>query len=131
MLQLDDISQKNKSKSVKMLSSSLQYDGSKDGLDWRIDFRYLNFIRFIKKLRSMLIRYCFIAWIYLLLSFFNLWLDFIRTSFFSILTKLIRSSRKFWIILKKNQLNWTIYTGFIPVLSFVQMLIYIIVLIKK
>ena len=28
----------------------LQYDGSKDDLDLRIDFRYLNFIRFIKKI---------------------------------------------------------------------------------
>ena len=67
-------------------SPQVQYDGSKDDLDWRIDFRYLNFIWFIKKLRSMLIKGCSIAWIYLLLSFFNLWLDFIRTSFFNVLT---------------------------------------------
>ena len=25
-------------------SEGVQYDGSKDDLDWRIDFRYLNFI---------------------------------------------------------------------------------------
>ena len=30
-------------------SPQVQYDGSKDDLDWRIDFRYLNFIWFFKK----------------------------------------------------------------------------------
>ena len=33
----------------------LQYDGSKDDLDWRIDFKYLIFICIIKYLRSRLI----------------------------------------------------------------------------
>ena len=28
----------------------VQYDGSKDDLDWRIDFRYFDYILFIKKL---------------------------------------------------------------------------------
>ena len=50
--------------------------------DWRINFSYLIFIWFMKKLRCIQIKGCFIAWIYSLLSFFYLWLDFIRTSFF-------------------------------------------------
>ena len=33
----------------------VQYDGSKDDLDWRIDFKYHNFICIIKYLRSRLI----------------------------------------------------------------------------
>ena len=32
---------------------ALQYDGSRDDLDWSIDARYLNFICCIKELRSM------------------------------------------------------------------------------
>ena len=60
----------------------LQFDGSKDDLDWRIDFKYFNFIYFIQKLRSMKIKSCSFAWICELFSFFNLWLDFISTSFF-------------------------------------------------
>ena len=36
----------------------VQYHGSKDDLDWRIDFKYLNFICFIKCLRSILIKSC-------------------------------------------------------------------------
>ena len=33
----------------------IQYDGSKDNLDWRIDFKYLSFICFIKFFRFKLI----------------------------------------------------------------------------
>ena len=29
---------------LKLYAIYIQYDGSKDDLDWRIDFRYLNFI---------------------------------------------------------------------------------------
>ena len=69
------------------LPAKVHYDGSKDDLDRRIDFRlYLYFIWCIKKLRSTLIKGCSFAWIYWLLSFFSLWLDFIRTSFFNVLT---------------------------------------------
>ena len=72
----------------------LQYDGSKDDLDWRRDFRYLNFDWFIKKLGSMLIKDCFIEWIHLLLSNFNLWLDFIRILFFNVLTHFSRLGKR-------------------------------------
>ena len=80
----------------------LQYNGSNDDLDWRIDFKYLNFICIIKCLRSTLIKGCSIEWIYLHLSNFNLRLDLIKTSFFKVLTYLIRSSEKFYIVLKKK-----------------------------
>ena len=82
----------------KKKEKDIQYDGSKNNLDWRIDFRYLNFIWLIKNLGSMLIEGCSIEWIYVLLWNFNLWLDFIRTSFFKVLTYLIRLGRKFYII---------------------------------
>ena len=32
------------------MDSYIQYDGSKDDLDWRIDFRYFNFILLKKKI---------------------------------------------------------------------------------
>ena len=41
-------------------SLEVQYNGSNDDLDWRIDFRYPNFISIIKYLRSRLIKGCFI-----------------------------------------------------------------------
>ena len=40
------------------LQLMLQYDGSNDDLDCRIDFRYLDFICIIKYLRSRLIKDC-------------------------------------------------------------------------
>ena len=55
----------------------LQYDGSNDDLDWRIEFRYLNFICIMKYLRSRLIKSCFIEWKCLHLSNINLRLDLI------------------------------------------------------
>ena len=39
-------------------TGEVQYDGSNDDLDWRIDFRHLNFICIIKYLRSRLIKGC-------------------------------------------------------------------------
>ena len=36
----------------------LQYDGSNNDLDWRMDFRYLYFICIIEYLRSRLIKGC-------------------------------------------------------------------------
>ena len=42
-------------------SKYVQYDWSKDDLDWRKDFKYLNFICFMKNLRSRLIKGCSIA----------------------------------------------------------------------
>ena len=41
------------------IPAQLQYDGSNDDLDWRIDFRYLNFVYIIKYLRSKVIKGCF------------------------------------------------------------------------
>ena len=38
----------------------LQYDGSNHDLDWRIDFRHLNFVCMIQYLRSKVIKGCFI-----------------------------------------------------------------------
>ena len=43
------------------LFNEIQYDVSKDDLDWRKDFKYLNFICFMKNLRSRLIKDCSIA----------------------------------------------------------------------
>ena len=96
---------------------NLQYDGSKDDLDWRIDFKYLNFIYIIKYLRFRLIKGCFIEWIYLRLLNFNLCIDLIRTSFFKVLTYFIRLGKKFYIILKKNQFNRTIFTSFMAIFN--------------
>ena len=84
------------------LSHAIQYDGSNDDLDWRIDFRYLNFVCIIKYLRSRLIKGCFIEWKCLRLSNFNLRLDLIKTSFFKVLTYLNRSGGKFYMVLKKK-----------------------------
>ena len=80
----------------------LQYDGSNGNLDWRIYFRYSNFICIIKYLRSRLVKDCFIEWIHLHLLNFNLWLDLIKNSFFKVLTYFIRLGEKFYIILKKK-----------------------------
>ena len=80
----------------------VQYDGSNDDLDWRIDFRYPNFICIIKYLRSRLSKGCFIEWKCLHLSNFNLRLDLIKTSFFKVLTYLNRSGGKFYMVLKKK-----------------------------
>ena len=44
----------------KFNNGQLQYDGSNDDLDWRINFRYLNFICIIKYLRFKLNKSCFI-----------------------------------------------------------------------
>ena len=38
----------------------IQYDGSNDDLDWRLDFKYLNFVCIIKHLRPRVIKGCFI-----------------------------------------------------------------------
>ena len=80
----------------------LQYDGSNDDLDWRIDLRYLNFIYIIKYLRSGLSKCCFIEQMYLRLTNFNLWLFLIKTLFFKGLTHFIRSGEKIYIVLKKK-----------------------------
>ena len=80
----------------------LQYNGSNDDLDWRIDFRYPNFICIMKYLRSRLIKGCSIEWMHLHLLNLNLWLDLIKTSFFKVLTIFIRSGEKFYIILRKK-----------------------------
>ena len=86
----------------------VQYDGSKDDLDWMIDFRYLNFNWFIKRLGCILIKSCFIAWLCLFLSFFNLQLDFIRTSFFIILGKKSTISDHFYRFYASFTLFWNI-----------------------
>ena len=41
---------------VRKTANQIQYNGSKDDLDWRADFKYLNFIIRMKKLRFMLIK---------------------------------------------------------------------------
>ena len=41
-----------------IFSCNLQYNGSNDELDWRIDFKYFNII--VKYLRSRVIKDCFI-----------------------------------------------------------------------
>ena len=69
----------------------LQYNGSNDYLDWRIDIRYLNFDCIIKYFRSRLIKGCSIQWMHLRLLNLNLWLDLIKTSFFKVLTNFIGS----------------------------------------
>ena len=74
----------------------LQYDGSNDDLDWRIDFRCLNSNFIVKYLRFTLIKDCFIKWKHLRLSNLNLQLDLTKTSFFN------RLSRKFYIVWKKK-----------------------------
>ena len=43
---------------IATFSPELQYNGSNDDLDWRIDFRYPNFICIMKYLRSRLIKGC-------------------------------------------------------------------------
>ena len=43
---------------IATFSPELQYNGSNDDLDWRIDFRYPNFICIIKYLRFRLIKGC-------------------------------------------------------------------------
>ena len=78
--------------------NDLQYDGSNDDLDWRIDFKYLNFVCIRKYLRSRVIKGCFFEWKCLHLSNFNLRLDLIKTSFFKVLTYLNRSGGKFYIV---------------------------------
>ena len=40
------------------IAKEVQYDGSNDDLDWRIDFRYLHCIFIIIYLRSSLIKGC-------------------------------------------------------------------------
>ena len=82
--------------------SLIQYDGSNDDLDWRIDFSYLNFVCIIKYLKSRLIKGCFFEWKYLHLSNFNLRLELIKTSFFKVLTYRNRSVGKFYIVLRKK-----------------------------
>ena len=37
---------------------NIQYDGSNDDLDWRIDFKYFDFILIVKYLRFTLIKDC-------------------------------------------------------------------------
>ena len=44
----------------KMVCPLVQYDGSNDDLDWRIEFKYLNFVCITKYLRSRVIKGCFI-----------------------------------------------------------------------
>ena len=78
----------------------LQYDGSKDDLDWRIDFEHPN-IWFIKKIKIINIEYLFTAWNYLF--FFIIQIDFIRILFFEVQTLLIRISKKFYTIQKKKK----------------------------
>ena len=90
----------------------LKYDGSNDNLDWRIDFKYLDFICIIKYLRSRLIKGCSIEWMYLRISRFNLRLDLIKTSFFKILTHLIRLGGKFYIVLKKKSAQLVVFYRF-------------------
>ena len=75
-------------------SFMVQYDGSNDDLDWRIDFKYPNFMCIIKYLQFKLIRSCSIEWKCLRLSNFNLRLD-LKTLFFEILTYFNRSGGKF------------------------------------
>ena len=83
-------------------SCQVQYDGSIDDLDWRMNFRYLNFIYIIKKLRFRLIKGCSFEWKGLCLSNFNLRLDLIKISFFKVLTYLNRSGGKFYMVVKKK-----------------------------
>ena len=73
----------------------LQYDGSNDDLDWRIDFRYPDFICIMKFLRSRLIKGCTTEWKYLRLSNFKLRLDLFKTSFFKVYIYLNRLGGKF------------------------------------
>ena len=86
----------------RVIKYHVQYDGSNDYLDRRIDFRFLNFVCIIKYLRSRIIKGCFIEWKCLRLLNFNLRLDLIKTSFFKVLTYLNRSSGKFYMVLKKK-----------------------------
>ena len=81
------------------------------------------FFPIIKYLRSAVIKGCLIEWKHLHLSNFNLRLDLIKTSFFKVLTYLNRSGGKFYIVLKKNQLNRSIFIDFMAILSFAQKLI--------
>ena len=76
----------------------IQYDGSNDDLDWRIDFRYLNFICIIQYLRSRVIKGGFIESKSLRLTNLHLRLDHIKTSFFKVLTYLNESGEKFHIV---------------------------------
>ena len=68
----------------------LQYDGSKDDLDWRIGFRYFDFILFIKKIEIyankvvLLLEYVSFSHS----STCDLTLLRIGTSFFNFLTRL-------------------------------------------
>ena len=39
-------------------TKGIQYDGSNDDLDWRIDVKYLDIIGIVKYLRSRLIEGC-------------------------------------------------------------------------
>ena len=48
------------SRSILSHTEIVQYDGSNDDLDWRIEFRYPNFICIMKYLRSRLIKGGFI-----------------------------------------------------------------------
>ena len=41
-----------------IMNNKIQYDGSNDALDWRIDFRYPNFIYIMKYLRFRLNKGC-------------------------------------------------------------------------
>ena len=62
--------------------NDLQYNGSNDDLDWRIDFKYLNFVCFIKYLISRVIKDCFIEWKCLRLSTCDLTLSRLHFSKF-------------------------------------------------
>ena len=75
-------------------TKELQYDGSNDDLDWRIDFRYLNFIFIVKYLRFKLIKDCSIEWKCLRLLKINLQLDLIKTSFLNDFTGLMHVVKK-------------------------------------
>ena len=99
-------------------TADVQYDGSKDDLDWSIDFKYFSFICIIKYLRFRLIKGCSIEWICSHLSSFNLPLDLIRTLFINVLTYLIRSAEKFYIVLKKKSAQLVHFNRFMAILSF-------------
>ena len=100
-------------------------DQSNDGQSWplvqydgRIDFKYLIFIWFMKKLRCILINYCFIAWIYSLIrSFFNSWLDFIRTSFFNVQPTLSNWAENFLKLKKNNSFKFLRFLKLLKILN--------------
>ena len=77
----------------------LQYDWSNGDLDWRIDFRYLDFICIIKYLRSRLIKGCSIEWLHLHLLNLNLWLGLYQDFIF-------QGSNQFYLIGRKISYNF-------------------------